>query len=77
MITIEDFINKFAEQFEMTDPSEFTKETQFKEVEEWDSLIALSIIGMVHNNYNVKLLGADIRGAVTVNDIYNLVASKI
>lgn len=77
MITIEEFINKFAEQFEMTAPSEFKPETHFKDLEEWDSLIALSIIGMVHNTYNVKLLGVDIRNAVTVNDVYNLVVSKM
>lgn len=77
MTTIQEFTAIFAEQFEMTDPSEFTSETHFKEFEEWDSLIALSIIGMVHNTYNVKLLGVDIRSAVTINDVYNLVVSKM
>jgi acyl carrier protein len=77
MDTIKDFISKFSEQFEMTNPSEFTQETHFKDLEDWDSLVALSIIGMVHNTYNVKLIGGDIRSAVTVNDVYNMVVSKI
>ncbi len=77
MDTINDFISKFSEQFEMTDPSEFTPETNFKDLEDWDSLVALSIIGMVHNTYNVKLNGGDIRSAITVNDVYNMVVSKI
>ena len=44
---IQDFIVKFAEQFDETDVTEFVASTKFRELDEWSSLIALSIIAMV------------------------------
>ena len=44
---LQDFIEKFAEQFDETEVCELTAETKFKELDEWSSLIALSIIAMV------------------------------
>ncbi len=41
------FIENFAAQFDETDASVFTAETKFHELEEWSSLIALSIIAIV------------------------------
>jgi len=77
MINFKDFITKFAAQFELTDPNEITASSYFQELKEWDSLVVLSIIGMIHNSYNVNLKGEDIRGVKTVQDVYNLVISKI
>jgi len=77
MITIEDFVSKFAEQFEATDPSEITPTTKYKELDEWDSLAVLSIVAMVNTNYSVELIGADVRGTKTVYDLYKLVVSKM
>jgi acyl carrier protein len=70
------FLERFVSIFEDTDPSEITAKTVFKDLEEWDSLTALSIIGIAIKNYGVKLTGAEIRDAVTVEDIYNLISSK-
>ena len=44
---LKDFIEKFAEQFDDTDLSEFKADTEFKALDEWSSLTALSIIAMV------------------------------
>jgi len=73
---INDFIEKFAEQFEDTDSSEITAATEFKSLDEWSSLIALSVIAMADEEYDVTLKGDDIRGAVTVEDLYNIVKSR-
>ncbi len=73
---IKEFIDKFAEQFDDTDASVFTPATKFKELDEWSSLIALSIIAMVDEEYDVTLKGDDIRNATTVEDIFNTVKSK-
>jgi len=71
------FIQKFAEQFEETEPSLIDKDTKFKELEEWSSLIALSIIAMVDEEYQVKIKGDDIRNSITVEDLYNIVKSRM
>ena len=46
-MNLEDFIENFAAQFDETEPELFTAETQFKQLDEWSSLAALSIIAMV------------------------------
>ena len=43
-MTIENFIKLFAEQFDDTDLSVFTPETSYRELDEWSSLVALSVI---------------------------------
>ena len=71
------FVTRFAAQFEQT-PSDFFKaDTAFREAEEWDSLIALSVIGMVDEDYGVKLTGDDIRNSVTINDIFAKIQVKM
>ena len=74
---MEKFIENFAEQFDDTDASIFTATTNFREIEEWSSLTALSIIAMVDEEYQAKLTGDDIRASKTIGDIYNCVKSKI
>lgn len=70
------FIEKFAEQFDDTDASEIKAETEFKELDEWSSLIALSVIAMVDEEYEVTLKGEDIRNSKTVEDLFNTVKTK-
>ena len=74
---LKDFIENFAAQFDDTDASEIKAETMFKELNEWSSLIALSVIAMADEEYEVALKGDDIRNSNTVEDLYNLVKSRI
>ena len=73
---IKEFVENIAEQFEGTDQSFFTADTRFHELGEWSSLIALSIIAMADEEYNVTLKGDDMRAAVTIEDLFNTVKSK-
>ena len=73
---IENFIEKFAEQFEETDVTEFSADKNFREIDEWDSLLSLSIIAMVDEEYDVKLTGDDIRNSKTLSDLFEIVKSK-
>ncbi len=73
---LNDFIEKFAEQFEETDKAQITAETDFKNLDEWSSLIALSVIAMVDEEYDVQLKGADIRDSVVVKDLFERVKTK-
>lgn len=73
---INEFIEKFAEQFDDTDASAITASTAFKDLDEWSSLIALSIIAMADEEYDVTLKGDDIRNATTVEDLFNTVKAK-
>ena len=73
---LKDFIENFANQFDDTDASEFKAETVFKELDEWSSLIALSVIAMVDEEYDVTIKGDDIRNSDTIEDLFNVVAEK-
>jgi len=73
---IKEFIEHFAEQFDDTEQSEFKPETVFHELDEYSSLIALSIISMVDEEYGVTLNANDMSSAVTIEDLFNTVNSK-
>lgn len=73
---LQEFIQNIADQFDETDASEFKVDTEFKALEEWSSLSALSIIAMVDDEYNVTLKGDDIKNAETIEDLFNIVGSK-
>jgi len=45
-------------------------------LDEWSSLIALALISMIDEEYDIVLNGEDIRDAVTVEDLYNKVLEK-
>ena len=63
--------------FENTDASQIAPATEFKKLEEWSSLTALSVIAMVDDEYEVRIKGDDIRNSNTVEDLFNLVKAKI
>jgi acyl carrier protein len=69
---LQDFLEKFAEQFDNTDPEEFEANTEFKLLEEWSSMIALSIIAMIDDECSITIKGDDIRAAKTIGDLYNI-----
>jgi acyl carrier protein len=73
---LKEFIEKFASQFDETESSVFTAETEFKALDEWSSLTALSIIAMVDEEYDVSLKGNDIVNAETIEDLYQVVKGK-
>jgi acyl carrier protein len=73
---IKEFIENFAAQFDDTDASVFTAETKFKELAEWSSLSALSIIAMVDEEYDVEINGQDIHSCETITDLFNLVSGR-
>lgn len=73
---LKDFIENFAAQFEETDANVFKPDTEFKNLDEWSSLMALSIIAMVDEEYDVRIKGDDIRSAATIEDLFNVVKGK-
>lgn len=73
---IQEFIANFAEQFDDTPAESFTTETVFHDLDEYSSIIALNIIAMVDEEYDVMLSGNEMKAAVTIQDLFNTVKSK-
>ena len=74
---INEFVEKVAEQFDDSNPPVLEPTTVFKDLEEWSSLVALSLIAMVDEEYEVELSGDDIRNARTVQDLFDVVSKKL
>lgn len=75
-MTLDEFVKAFAAEFDETPEESFTAETHYKELDEWGSLIALSIISMVDDEMDKRLTGADLRSCTTIGELFNLVESK-
>lgn len=75
-MTLDEFVSAFAAEFDETPEDQFKADTEFKTLEEWGSLTALSIISMVDENMDKIITGADIRASKTIEDLYNLANSK-
>ena len=76
-MNLDQFIEYFADLFDETDSVDITATTQFKDLEEWSSLVALSVIAMIDENYDVEFWGDDIRNSDTIEDLYNIVVSRV
>ena len=77
MKNLQEFVELFAEQFDDTDASEIQANTNFHKLDEWSSLIGLSVIAMVDEEFDVALKGDDVKNAVTVEDLYNTIVGKM
>lgn len=73
---LNEFTKYIAEQFNETEAELFVPETRFRELEEYDSLIGLSIIAAIDSKYRILIKGEDIRSCSTIEDLYKLVESK-
>jgi len=71
-----EFIKNFGDQFDDTDVSTFTPSTNFRELEEWSSLNALAVLNMVGKKYSVILKPDEMKVTNTIQELYDLVASK-
>ena len=73
---LEDFIDNFANQFDDTDASEINANTYFQELDEWSSLMVMTVIAMAKTDYGKTITGQEIRNCNTVEDLYKLVETK-
>ncbi len=71
-----DFIEKFEQIFDDVIPGTLNGTTIFREIEEWNSLMALALIAMVDDEFNISLNGDNIRNSNTIDDLYNVINSK-
>lgn len=72
---LQKFILEFANEFAETPVSEFNENTIFKQIPEWDSVLALSIISMVDENYNKRISGNELRNCNTILELFETVKS--
>ena len=74
---LQEFVQNFANQFDDTDAGSFTPSTRFRDLDEWSSIIGLSIILMVDEEYGVNLEAGDMKKADTIEELYDIVKAKL
>ena len=74
---LKEFIERFAELFDETDISEIKPDTKFRELDEWSSLVALSLMAMLDDEYDISLKADEMRRANTIQELFDLVKNKL
>ena len=75
-MTLDEFVTAFAEDFDETPAENFATTTAYKELDEWGSLTALSIIALAMEAFGKKITSADLRACNTIEELYNLIQTK-
>ena len=73
---LNEFIEKFAEQFEDTDPSEITASTNYRELDEWSSLLGMMVIAFVKTDMGKTVTGDELKACQSVEQLYNHIMAK-
>lgn len=73
---LNEFIEKFADQFDDTDASEIQANTEFHELDEWSSLTGMCVIALAKTEYGKQISGLELRNCTTVEDVFNLIKNK-
>ena len=76
MISLEKFVSDFAELFDDTDSSEIQATTNYQKLEEWSSLIAMTLVAYAKTEFDKSLSGKQIKECETVADIYRILTEQ-
>jgi len=67
-----DFIEKFAEALDI-EVSELSVDTEFRTLDVWDSMVYLSVIAMLDEEYGIQIENAEFKTLKTIQDIINYI----
>jgi acyl carrier protein len=73
---MQEFIENFYEILDDTQRQEVVLSTEFKNLDEWDSMTTLMLIAMVDEKYQKQITGQDIKESITLEQLYARVQSK-
>ena len=69
-MTINEFIEKFAEAVEVEDASTLSANTEFRNLEEWSSLAYLSVIALMDEEFDVQIEMEDFKKLKTIQEVF-------
>ena len=67
-MNVQEFIEKFAEAIEV-EATELTAETEFRNLDEWDSVAYISVIAMMDEEYDIQIEMATFKTLKTLGAI--------
>ena len=75
-MTLDEFVKVVANEFQETPVEEITAQTHYRELPEWSSMVALSVLSAIDDEFDIMLTGGDIRNTTTIEDLYNIACSR-
>jgi acyl carrier protein len=72
---IKNFIEQLKEVLEVED-RELNPNDEFRNYDEWDSLVYLSVIAFLDEEYDIQIEEAEFKKLNTVEDLYNTALKK-
>lgn len=76
-MSINDFIVAIEQEFDELESGTLNSQTNYRDIEGWSSMHALIIIALVDSEYDVLLSGEDLKNTSTIQDLFEIVTSKI
>ena len=75
-MTINEFIEKFAEAVEIEDASALSANTEFRTLTEWSSLAYLSVIALLDEEFDAQIEMEDFKKLKTIQEVFDVCTKK-
>ena len=75
-MTINEFLRNFENALEGITAGSLEPKLEFRNLQQWDSLAALSVMAMVNAEYDVELAAEELKNSKTIEDLFQIVAAK-
>lgn len=73
MVNKIEFIEKFKEQFVEPEIININENTEFRQLDDWDSLTGMAIQVMIQDDYNVELTIDKFKTLLTVGEVFEFI----
>jgi acyl carrier protein len=77
MITVEEFTRLIEKEFDDIEVNTLHPNINYRDIPDFSSMHALIIIALIDNHFDVLFSGQDLKSTQTINDLYQLVLSKM
>lgn len=73
---LKDLITIFNEVLNPEGKVQINAQTEFKELEEWSSLSAFTIVEQINEKFSVRIRGIQLRKCNNIEELFNLLNAK-
>jgi len=74
---INDFFNKFKDQYADYDEIILTLDMDFRKVDSYDSLTGMAILVMIQDEFNLDMTDDEYKSLHSVREVFNYIKSRI
>jgi len=75
-MNIQELITYIEEEFDEIEKGTIHSESSIREIEGWSSMHALILIALVDNHYDILLTGEELKNAVTIKDLHEVILKR-